>query len=351
MYLDNDIILDDMQYIYDRDIDFSLLDNKTILITGAYGMLSSYIVIYLMYLNKVHSFNIRVLAQGRNRDKAFSRFSEFWDDKRFEFVDFNISKEISYDQKVDYYIHSAGIANPKLYASNPVEVIEPNALGTYYLLEHAKKHGCKKFLLFSTGDIYGKVENPSEITETTTGMMDPLDIHSCYGESKRLAETLCMSFTKEYQVPCVMARIAHTYGPTMDIENDPRSFSAFMKCAVDGENIVMLSDGSAKRPFCYIADAVFAYLLILINGESGEAYNVSNAEQFLSILDVATTIANVTDGEISVIQKKRNDNFVENNLNICNQLTNTKLKKLGWECHYDITKGMRNTYEFFHCKK
>lgn len=347
MYLDNLIIRKDMEYIYNCNLEWDKLKNKRVFISGAYGMLSSYIVFFLMFLNAEYGYNISVVAQGRSIEKARRRFLDFWDNKLFEYTNLDICKPINYISPIDYFIHAAGIANPSYYSLYPVEVIEPNILGTYNLLTLARKNRCKKFLMFSSGDVYGAVDNPESIIETTLGKMDPLDIHSCYGESKRLAETLCSSFYREYDVPTVVARIAHTYGPTMDIYNDPRSFSSFMKCAVKGEDIIMYSDGLVKRPFCYLADAVCGYMLLLLSGQSGEAYNVSNSKQFISIIELAEIVAKVSGNRIKVVKKERTDTYVENKLNICNKLVEKKIISLGWKCHYDIEEGMQQTYNYF----
>ena len=347
MYLDNQIIYEDMQYIYTQPIEWNKLKNKRVFISGAYGMLSSYIVFFLMYLNIYHDIGIHVIAQGRNRDKAYKRFSEFWENDFFEFTNLNICETINYPNKIDYFIHSAGVANPRLYSTSPVEVIEPNVLGTYYLLDFARNKGCDKCHLYSTGDVYGKADNPSDIKEDSLGKMDPLDIHSCYGESKRLAETLCAAFSREYHVPITITRIGHTYGPTMDIQNDPRSFSSFMRCAVEEKDIVMYSAGMAKRPFCYLADAVYGYMLMLLRGEDGEAYNISNSNSFISIAELAQIIADVSGNRIKIVKKQRTDSFVENALNVCNRLAEDKLISLGWHCNYDVYQGMMRTYSFF----
>lgn len=345
MYLDNEIIKEDMESIYNRNFDWTVLNGKTFFISGAYGMLTSYVVYFLMYLNIQYGINVRIIAQGRNEEKAFQRFNEIWDERAFEFTNVDICKPIKMEDKIDYIIHGAGVANPRLYSTNPVEVMEPNLLGTYYLLKLAEEKKCDSFLLFSTGDIYGKVDDPTNIVETTLGKMDPLDIHSCYGESKRAAETLCASFTREYNIKTSMARIGHTYGPTMDIKNDPRVFASFLKCAVESQDIVMQSDGRAKRPFCYLADAVFAYMLILLKGKEGEAYNVCNTEQFFSVKELADIVADIPENKLNVIFKTRDDEYVENKLNSYNKPIETKLKELGWNYKFDLKEGMARTYQ------
>ena len=345
MYLDNKIIKEDMESIYNRDIDWTVLDGKTIFVSGAYGMITSYIVYFLMYLNIQYGINVRVIAQGRNKEKAFGRFNEIWEENAFEFSNIDICKPIKLEDKIDYIIHGAGVADPRLYSTNPVEVMEPNLLGTYYLLKLAVEKKCDSFLLFSTGDIYGTVDDPSNIDETTVGKMDPLDIHSCYGESKRAAETLCASFTREYGIRANMARIGHTYGPTMDFKSDPRVVASFLKCAVESQDIVMQSNGKAKRPFCYLADAVFAYMLILLKGKEGEAYNVCNTEQFFSVKELADIVVNIPENKLNVVVKARDEQNVENTLNSYNKPVETKLKELGWNYKFDLKEGMTRTYQ------
>ncbi len=348
----NKILWEDMENIYERGYDWATLDGKTILITGAYGMLATYITYFLMFLNLEKAIAVKVICQGRNIDKAKKKFrdrvSGIWEHPNFCFMDFDIRMKINNLPHIDYIIHAASLASPQYYTKQPVEVIEPNVLGSYQLLSLAKEHRCDGFLFFSTSDIYGKVESTGGFTESMMGCMDPLDAHSCYGESKRLGETLCAAFYREYGIRTVIARIGHTYGPTMDIENDPRSFASLMKCALEGNDIILYSDGMAKRPFCYIADAVAAYMLLLIKGRGGEAYNVTNTEQFLSIRELADIIAAIPNKKLSVKFMKRNvsDAYLNNELNQENRPVEEKLRALGWDTQYNAKEGFRRTYEY-----
>lgn len=347
--INHPIIYEDMENIYNRNINWLKLKEKTVLITGAYGMLASYIVFFLVWLNEVHKMSIHIIAVGRNEEKAQKCFSDFWKKPYFDFRTDNIAEPIRNMPQVDYIIHAASLASPHFYSVCPIEVAEPNAVGTYQLLKFAVETRCKGFLLFSSGDIYGRTENISEITETTVGKLDPLAVHSCYSESKRMAETWCQSYYREKGVPVKIARIGHTYGPTMDIQNDPRVFAAFMKAAVEGKDIIMYSDGKAKRPFCYIADAVAAFMLLLLHGESGEAYNVCNTEQFMSIKEVAEIVANLQpELNLKIVIKKRekSDGYVENNDNRENKPIEKKLKAIGWGCHYNAKEGFGRTLKF-----
>lgn len=155
------------------------------------------------------------------------------------------------------------------------------------MLRLAEKKTVEGYLLFSTGDIYGVVKAVQEIKECDYGSMDTLDTHNCYSESKRMAETMCKAWFHQKGVPVKIVRIWHTYAPTMDIERDPRVFATFVNDIVNKRNIVMKSDGNAKRSFCYIADAIAAYFLVLFCGVSGETYNVCNTKEFYSIRELA----------------------------------------------------------------
>lgn len=347
--LENPIILSDMEDIYSRHIDFKKIQNKTILVTGAYGMLASYLVFFFIYLNEFQDFNIHIVAQVRNEEKARKIFGIYGSKSYFHIYTKSLLEPWEDAEKADYIFHAASLANPQCYTTCPVEVAEPNAIGTYYLLNYAIKQKVQGILLFSSGDVYGKISGVENISEKDYGIMDPLDIHSCYGESKRMLETWGSLFAYEYNVPVTIARIAHTYGPTMDINHDPRVFASFMKAAIQKEDIVMYSDGTTKRPFCYIADAVAAFLTIILKGKAGEAYNLVNSKEFLSIRDLATLISSLPESHpLKVIMAKRdsNDGYLENKNNAANKPIERKLKELGWECHYTAKSGFKRVYDY-----
>ncbi len=342
----NKVLREDMENIFNRRYEWNKFDGKKVFISGSYGMLASYIVYFLMYLNIEKHVSVQVIAQGRNIDKAKKRFSQYWEHPDFKFINADILEVNKKLPHMDYIVHAAGLANPRYYNTNPVEVIEPNAIGTYQLLKFALQHKAECFLFFSSGDIYGRVDGNEDITEDTLGYMDPLETHSCYGESKRLGETLCSAFYKEYGVRTVIARIGHTYGPTMDVENDPRVFAGFIKNALKNEDIVLYSDGSARRPFCYIADATAAFLLLLLKGNGGAAYNVTNTNQFLSIKELAEIIAEIPREKLKVTFAQRNaaDTYLNNSLNQDNKPVEYKLMELGWEHLFEAKQGFERVY-------
>ena len=187
---------------------------------------------------------------------------------------------MKYTESVDYIIHAASQANTKLFYSDPVGTLSANTIGTYNLLKYANEKKVKGFLFFSSGAVYGDTSIATEfIKENQYYQIDPLEITSCYSESKKMAENMCFSFYKQFNLPIKIIRIGHTYGPGINL-NDGRVFSDFIKNILDNKDLVIKSDGEAKRAFCYITDAINAFFLVLFNGKSGEAYNMSNNEIF-----------------------------------------------------------------------
>lgn len=336
------IIKQDMEDIYSRNVDWNVLKDSTVLLTGAYGMLASYITLFIDYLNSI-GMNIKFIACVRSKDKFYKKFPDLDKPENISIIEYSMDCEFRIDKKVDYIIHAASFASPQYYGVCPVDVFTPNIIGNYYLLKLAKEKNVKGYLMFSSSDIYGTTDKTS-VTEEDFGGMDTLDIHSCYSESKRMAETMCKSFWVQYKVPAKMVRIWHTYAPTMDVEHDPRVFSSFVKNVIHGQNIEMKSDGSGQRCFCYITDAVAGFFTVLLKGEPGEAYNMCNSSQYVSIADLAENLVKLSkDSNLRVIKKERSadEKYVENNL-LTNRVripSDKKLRELGWEAKVDITEG------------
>ncbi|MCR4791496.1 MAG: NAD-dependent epimerase/dehydratase family protein [Lachnospiraceae bacterium] len=349
-FLKSSIITADMEEIYSRGYEWRELSGKKVYVSGSYGMLASYIVYYLIWLREKKGIDVTILAQGRKEGKARDRFGIYFDKEYFTYVSENIvSENCKAVSDADYVIHAAGLANPRFYETNPVEVIEPNAIGTYQLLRNCNKDKIRGFLFLSTCDVYGAVDDPDYIFEVTVGKVDPLDPHSCYSESKRIAETLLASYSREYGIRTVIARVGHTYGPTMDLENDPRVFSSFINDIVSGNDICLHSNGRAQRAFCYISDAVAAYMLLLLRGRSGEAYNVTNTDQMIPIRDLAYVIAVIPNDPVGVVFKNREDNdaYLQDTVNKQNRPVEDKLKCLGWSHPVDVKEGFTRVYSFF----
>ena len=249
----------DFQELVSQNLDYEFLRNKTLLITGATGMLGRYLTEYFIYLNAEKNLNLRILLIVRNLKKVELLFGNKLN-KNIQCLVSELNTPLRTEENINYIIHAASLADPQYYKTNPVDVALPNILGTYYLLELARKKKIEHFLYFSSAEVYGKISNSQLITENTLGTIDPLDIRSCYSESKRMGETLCKSYYEQYQIPVTCLRIFHTYGPTLDYHHDQRVFSEFVKSVIENNQIVMKSTGEAKRAFCYVLAVSYTHL-------------------------------------------------------------------------------------------
>lgn len=353
-FLQNKIIREDMENILSRSDDYTWLNDSSVLISGAYGMLASYVVYFLIYLcEKGIVNNVQILAQGRNEEKMCNRFGKYFDKSYFVYISDDICSPIKIDKKIDYIIHAASLASPQYYGTNPVDVLKPNTLGTYNLLELARENSVKSFLYFSSGDVYGYLPLREQMyDENDYGYVDPTNVRSCYGESKRMGETMCVSFFEQYSVPAKIVRIAHTYGPTLDLENDKRMFAEFVKNIVKGEDIEMKSDGMAERMLCYIADATDAFLRILCYGENGQAYNMYNNSNPIKIKDLAEMLVNLYPEKglkVKYCIRDSKDSYVESPVVKSPIMDTKKLQKLGWKVKYSNQEGFKRTIDSFKC--
>lgn len=337
----NEIIYEDMINIFHRRNSWEELKNKKIYITGSTGMLASYFIYFLIYLNEYNKSNIKIIAGIRNLEKAKKIFGKYMEKEYFHIYKHNILDEVYFDNSPDYIIHAASLASPQYYGKMPVETILPNVIGTYRLLEYARHNEIESMIFFSSGDVYGTVGCDNNITESTLGTLDNLAVGSFYGESKRCGETMCKAYFLEYGIKSKYARIAHTYGPTMDWKNDKRVFSEFVSNIVKNEDIVMKSDGMAKRPFAYITDTISALLIILLDGENGEAYNVGNDEEFISIKNLAEILVKLyPEKKLKVCIADRHDyGYCQSKEFRKNTLSMDKLRKLGWNPSVSVEEG------------
>lgn len=347
--LNNQIVMNDMENIFNYGSDFSKLKNKSILITGATGMLASYYLGFLLYLNKYHNYNIKIYALARNEEKLDKVVDDYKENVNYIVQD--VTKPIKIDDNIDYIIHMASSANPKTLVNNPVSIIDANVIGTKNVLELAKDKNAE-VLFTSTREIYGKIENRDEIKENDMGILDNSIVRSCYPESKRLAENMIVSYGYQYNVNYKIARIAHSYGPGMIIHDDGRIMSDLLSNIINNENIVLKSSGDALRAFCYVSDATLALLLITVSDKNNEIYNVSNETEEISIRNLAEKLIEMyPDKNLKVVYDIDKDsgtkyvNFKRTKLN------DEKLYSLGFTPQVNLENGIRNTISYEESKK
>ena len=347
--INKQIIQEDLENIYNSNIDWSKFFNTTVLITGASGFLPAYLVETLLFINsKNNNANIKIIGLVRNLDKAKKRFANYLDNSFLEFLVQDVISDIKVDSKIDYVIHAASQASPKYFGLDPVGTITANVIGTNNLLKLAYEKSVKKFLYFSSSEVYGQV--PAEllpIKESDYGYIDPCNVRSCYSEGKRAGETICISWKSQFQVPIVIVRPFHTYGPGMEL-NDGRVYADFISNIINNQNIEMKSDGSSIRAFCYIKDATEAFFRVLLYGETGEAYNVGNDLGESSILELAELLVDMYPEKKLKVLKIDNTTIGYIASYVSRISPNvTKIKQIGWEPKTGIREGFFKTINSF----
>ena len=268
------VILEDLEHIVSQPVSWDKLQGKTVLVTGASGMIASYLVFTLLYLNDTRHLNILVLALVRNGEKAKQQFGNILVRSDITLLIQDVSQVLDYSGPVDYIVHAASQASPRFFTTDPVGTIQANTMGTENMLRTAMELKSEGFLYLSTREIYGKFDaDKSSISEEEYGVLDPTVVRSCYPESKRMAEAICRAYAHQYGVPVRVARIAHTYGPDWVMDNG-RVWGDFISNVVRGENIVLKSQGTMELAFTYISDMVAGLFLVLLNGKEF-VYNLS----------------------------------------------------------------------------
>lgn len=346
----NSIILEDLLEIGSAHLPWGDLDGKTVLITGGSGFLASYIVQSFLVIKRLYGLNIKVNCIVRNLNSVKTRLQAWRHEPDLQFFCHDISKPLADEFPVaDFIIHSASHASPKYYGLDPVGTLLANSLGTKNLLDYATKKGVKNFLFFSSGEVYGApLTDEGLITENDYGYLDPMNVRSCYAESKRIGETMCVSWAHQYGLHINVVRPFHTYGPGMSLD-DGRVFSDFVADVVKRRSIRLKSDGLARRPFCYIADATLGFLNVLLKGLPTQAYNIANPDAEISIRDLAVLVADLfPERNVGVkfeIPVCNGDYLKSPILRSCPSIE--KIRAMGWAPKVNLQDGFRRTIQSY----
>lgn len=338
----NKIITQDLKYITSDSIPWEKLRDKTIFISGAAGFLASYIVATLIYLNRTQKLNIKIIVNARDYEKAVGKFgkSDF-----LEYFPHDINCKFDSFVPIDYIIHAASYGSPKYFRDNPVETILPNVIGTNNLLDLARKRKVKSFLFVSSSSVCGYL-NSYPAYESDSGMLDHIDPASCYLESKRMGETLCMAYYNQHQVPVKIIRPSIVYGPGIDLK-DGRSFADFISSIVNEKDIELTSDGLAERSFLYIADAITGIFRALFWEDSGMVFNLAPDKE-ISIVNLARMLAYDVFKKLGlkVVFKENSKQLLRMEF-AKTAMSNTKLKSIGWEPKIGLREGFKRTVKSY----
>ncbi|MBR6888774.1 MAG: NAD-dependent epimerase/dehydratase family protein [Selenomonadaceae bacterium] len=344
MFTKHELYAADIAGIANENLPWEKLSGKTLLLTGASGLIGTVIVDALMKKNRNDNLNVKICAAGRNEKIAKERFADYFGDKNFEFVKLDVNAPIEADFPVDFIIHAASNTHPLLYSTDPIGTVTTNILGTHNLLEFGRKKKISRFVFVSSVEVYGKALSAEDIfTEDYCGYINCNTLRAGYPESKRASEALCQAYISQCGIDTVVARLSRIYGATMR-PNDSKAMSEFIMNGVRGEDIVLKSQGVPRFSYCCATDAASGILYCLLNGKSGEAYNVADSSEILSLREIAEYISSLAGRKVvfelpDAAQAKGFSNAVNG------IMSNDKLRALGWSPKDDTRSGVRKTIE------
>lgn len=344
----NNILHEDIEGVVANEaLDWDSFSGKRVLITGASGFLPAYLVETLLYLNSTRKLDVCVTALVRSRENFENRFAHHRGNPNLTVLVQDVSEPIDLRLPHHFIIHATSQASPKYYGIDPVGTLSANVLGTMRLLELARNHPVDSFLYFSSGEVYGETQSvPTK--ESDYGYVDPTSVRSCYAESKRMAENMCISWHAQFQVPTKIVRPFHTYGPGMKLD-DGRVYADFVRDILENRSIVVRSAGTASRAFCYLADATAGFFTVLLKGQNGVPYNVGNDRAEISVMDLANLLAGLYPEKRLQVIKEHNPastGYLHSPITRnCPDIA--RISSLGWVPKTGLAEGFKRTIESY----
>ncbi len=286
------IPLEDLEYICGVGfVPWEKLRGKTILITGATGLIGFTVTEALLYANEKWNLGLSVLALVRNEEEANQRFACY---KRsglpLHLLIGTVEEAPDPEGPVDYIIHGASLTSSMAFVRQPVETISTAVLGTLRMLDLARRKNTSGFVYLSSMEVYGHPPRGHKVVEADACSLQPEVVRDSYPISKLQCESLCRAYAEEYGVPAVVARLTQTLGPGFHPE-DNRIFAELGRCIRDKRYFMLRTIGETERSYLYTADAATALLTLLLNGEPSQTYNVADEDTYCSIAEMVQRLA------------------------------------------------------------
>ena len=338
--------LEDVSYVANLDIPWEKLINKSIMISGATGLIGSFLVDVLMYKNQNNDFNCTVYALGRDEMRAKARFAYCCDEDTYKFIPYDINYPLIRDDigTVDYVLHLASNTHPVAYATDPIGTITTNIIGTQNMLDFAVKHQASRCAFASSCEIYGENRGDVEkFDEEYCGYIDCNTMRAGYPESKRCGEALCQAYIRQKGLDIVIPRLTRSYGPTL-LKTDTKALSQFLRKGLSGEDIVLKSTGTQYYSYTHVVDAVSGLLTVLLKGTCGEAYNIADESSDIMLKDLAGLIAAYVDQNV-IFELPDDIESAGYSKATKARLDGQKIQDLGWLPRYDIKEGIERTID------
>lgn len=340
----NELYMEDVRCVAALPLPWEKLQDKRCMLSGATGMIGSFLADVILEKDRSDGLNCTLFALGRNEEKAKARFGKLADDPYLVFIPYDV--QLSFERSdlgdVEYILHLASNTHPMQYSTDPIGTIATNIIGVKNLLDFAVAHQATRFAFASSNEIYGENRGDVEFfDEKYCGYINSNTMRAGYPESKRCGEALCQAYKAQMGLDVVVPRLTRTYGPTM-LMSDTKAISQFIKKGIAGEDIVLKSAGTQFYSYTYVADAVAGLLTVLLNGESGEAYNIAEEHSDIMLKDLAAIIAGINGKEV-VYEIPDAIEAAGYSTATKARLDGHKLQTLGWMPRYDIKSGMERT--------
>ncbi|HWM26929.1 MAG TPA: UDP-glucuronic acid decarboxylase family protein [Woeseiaceae bacterium] len=308
------------------------LSGNRILVTGGAGFLGSHLC------DRLIDAGNEVLCVDNFYTGTKDNIAHLMHSPKFELMRHDVTFPLYVE--IDQIFNLACPASPVHYQNNPVQTIKTSVHGAINMLGLAKRIGAK-ILQASTSEVYGDPEVHPQ-PEEYWGRVNPIGFRSCYDEGKRCAEALFFDYHRQHRIRIKVARIFNTYGPRMH-PNDGRVVSNFIVQALTDQPITLYGDGKQTRSFCYVADLIDAFLLLMNspNDFTGPV-NLGNQAE-LTIAELAELVVELTNSKSKIVHKRRPlDDPHQRRPD-----TTLAQSQLGWKASIGLRDGLRSTIEYF----
>lgn len=349
--VNNPIVINDVRQIIEGNIEWEKLRGKTVLIAGATSGAAAYLVLALCIANEAFGLNLHLLCLVRNRELAINKYGAYIG-RSITLISQDVCIPLSADlPKADFVVHAASPASNREFSTMPVSTIGANTVGTWNLLEFARRSKSQAFLFFSSGEVYGSNSSPDGIVrEDSYGYLDPTQNRACYGEGKRAGEAMCSAWNVEYGLRTCSARLFGVYGPGMKL-GDGRVIGDFMQDALCGRPIRVASDGKARRTYCYATDATAAILALLLTDLASGPYNIGNPDTEISIAGLADIFSTVREGNpplgIDGPADLKSAVSSEAGMHLPSVPDIFRMAEFGWQPRISLKEGLSRMYSFY----
>lgn len=340
---DHPLYIEDLELVSVSGIDWSLLDGATIGVSGATGMIGTVLIDALVHAIRTKGLSIHIVALGRDKEKAQQRLPYFYE-PFFTFEEYDVSVPgMQPTTTADIVIHLASTTHPRAYATQPISTIASNVTGLQNLLEwQLASNPGGRFCFASSVEVYGENRGDVErFDEKYCGYINCNTLRAGYPEAKRLGEALCQAYASERGSKVFLPRLTRVYGPTL-LSSDTKALSQFLHKAVNGEDVVLKSEGAQQYSYLYAADAVCGLLWVLTRGQSGVAYNVADERSDVSLRELASFIAQIGGGKV-VFELPDEVERAGYSTATKAMLDGSLLQSIGWEAVYGIEDGLKRT--------